>query len=389
MTRFARRTGLTTLVVPARRYLWTDAFAVCNFLGLERTTADRSWGDLALRLVDQVHHELGRHRADDPRTGWISGLSEEEGEKHPTRGGLRIGKPLPERLPSEPFDEELEWNRDGQYFHYLTRWMHALDQVARWTGRAAYGARARELSAVAHRKFTHGAPGSRRITWKANVDLSRPLVPSMGQHDPLDGFVTCREIDATAEELHLATTPDLTPALRDYAEMMHRQRFATVDPLGLGGVLSAACSLVQLGRDPKLVEILLAASVEGLSHYVGGPELHAPAEERLAFRELGLSIGLAGAQKMNETWRGRLGEQAARHLDAILPYAALGAEIEALWLDPASRRTESWMQHEDINEVMLATCLAPDGFLILAPKGATRASVVDDSRQHLRKKIAL
>jgi hypothetical protein len=28
------------------------------------------------------------------------------------------------------------------------------------------------------------------IYWKMSIDLSRALVPSMGQHDPLDGFVT-------------------------------------------------------------------------------------------------------------------------------------------------------------------------------------------------------
>ncbi len=47
---------------------------------------------------------------------------------------MRIGKPLNERKPSEPFDERLEWDRDGQYYHYLTKWMHALHQVGRLTG---------------------------------------------------------------------------------------------------------------------------------------------------------------------------------------------------------------------------------------------------------------
>ena len=79
MRGFAERTGLTS-DRPERRYLWTDAFAVCNFLDLARRTGDRSHADLALRLVDRVHHVLGRHRADDARTGWISGLGEREGE---------------------------------------------------------------------------------------------------------------------------------------------------------------------------------------------------------------------------------------------------------------------------------------------------------------------
>jgi hypothetical protein len=133
-----------------------------------------------------VHHVLGRHRADDAlRRGWLSGLGEAEGELHPTRGGLRIGKRLPERPPDAPFDERLEWDRDGQYFHYLTRWMHALDQVARWTREARFNTWARELAEVAHRSFTYGPPGrsGRRMVWKMSIDLAAAR-PSMGQHDP-------------------------------------------------------------------------------------------------------------------------------------------------------------------------------------------------------------
>ena len=87
MLDFGRLTGLTGLAsndAHPRRYLWTDAFAVCNYLELFRQTNDETYRDLALSLVDQVHHTLGRHREDDPRQGWISGLDEKEGERHPT-----------------------------------------------------------------------------------------------------------------------------------------------------------------------------------------------------------------------------------------------------------------------------------------------------------------
>src|SRR5947207_14515857 len=86
MTRFAQRTGLIGVASP-RRYLWTDAFAVCNFLGLTRDTGDGRYQELALELVERVHQVLGRHRPDDPRTGWISGLGDADGRAHPTRGG--------------------------------------------------------------------------------------------------------------------------------------------------------------------------------------------------------------------------------------------------------------------------------------------------------------
>lgn len=59
MTEFARLTGLAEGQTP-RRYLWTDAFAVCNFLELYRQSSDEQDKQLALRLVEQVHHILGR-----------------------------------------------------------------------------------------------------------------------------------------------------------------------------------------------------------------------------------------------------------------------------------------------------------------------------------------
>ncbi|MFX0207582.1 MAG: hypothetical protein ACFFDT_16465, partial [Candidatus Hodarchaeota archaeon] len=122
MLKFSEDTGLTSSR-PPRRYLWTDSFAVCNFLGLFQLTGERKFQDLALQLVDQVHRTLGQHRDDDDRSGWLGS------KEHPTGNGLRIGKPLPERKPHEPYDPNLEWERDGQYFHYLTKWMHALYRV--------------------------------------------------------------------------------------------------------------------------------------------------------------------------------------------------------------------------------------------------------------------
>src|ERR687898_804749 len=98
MSAFGARTGLTSGAAP-RRYLWTDAFAVCNYLSLYQHTGAGVWLEHARALIAQVHHVLGRQRADDSRTGWISGLDEANGARHPTAGGLRIGKPLPERGP--------------------------------------------------------------------------------------------------------------------------------------------------------------------------------------------------------------------------------------------------------------------------------------------------
>ncbi len=374
MLGFAEQTGLTSGRSP-RRYLWTDAFAVCNFLGLARLTGEARYQQLALRLVDQVHHTLGRHRRDDSRRGWISGLGESEGEAHPTRGGLRIGKELPERGANVPFDERLEWERDGQYFHYLAQWMHALDQAARSTGRAQFNLWGRELAASAHHAFVYqpiGGLGPRRMVWKMSIDLTRPQVASMGQHDPLDGYVTALQLRSTAALLPgSAGGPGLEDETGQYEAMI--AELATTDPLGIGGLLIDAYRLEQLQRqgaavEEGLVDSLLEASLSGLKRYAASGELKLPAQYRLAFRELGLAIGLKAVQKMRQAEEREPGRSASRsedRLQALMQYAPMGEAIEAFWRE--YRRDAIWAEHRDINEVMLATRLAPDGFLVLAP----------------------
>jgi hypothetical protein len=53
-------------------------------MGTTYQTREEKDKQLALRLVAHMHHVLDRHRADDPRTGWISGLDEPESERQPT-----------------------------------------------------------------------------------------------------------------------------------------------------------------------------------------------------------------------------------------------------------------------------------------------------------------
>lgn len=379
MAGFAERTGLTS-DRPTRRYLWTDAFAVCNILGLARVTGERCDTDLALRLVDQVHHVLGRYRGDAPRTGWISGLGEREGESHPTRGGLRIGKTLPERRAEEPFDQGLEWDRDGQYFHYLTKWMHALDQVASATRDPRFNVWARELAEVAHAAFASGAGGrgGRRMVWKMSTDLSRPLVPSMGQHDPLDGLITCTQLGATASRLSsVAQGPSLTHAIADFATMIEAIDIRTEDPLGLGGLLADAYRVAQLMargafEDGILLGRLLAVAQDGLVRSSQHGDWQQPASRRLAFRELGLAIGLSAIERLQEDTQGALrrvfaNAEARARIQRLVPHVRLRSAIVSFWLDAEHQQARTWLEHRDINEVMLATSLVPEGFLSVSP----------------------
>jgi len=367
MEQFAEDTGLTGVQKP-QRYLWTDAFAVCNYLEIHRLSGDSRFQQFALRLVDQVHEILGHHRQDDFRSGWISGLTEEQGRKHPTAGGLRIGKTMPERQPEEEFNQRLEWERDGQYYHYLTKWMQALHKLALTTGNTLYDTWARELAEAAHQGFTYEleAGGQRRMNWKMSIDLSRPLVPAMGHHDPLDGYLTYLELEESAPG-------DLERQATELRGLCRNRDWTTDDPLGLGGIL---CDCLRAARFSKtspqhllpLLKDLLTSAVDGLRQYARQAPLMQPAEYRLAFREMGLAIGLETIPLLKNHFAEE-GETPgddttiANLIEALSAYEEMGVEIEDYWLAAENRGVPSWIEHRHINMVMLATRLVPGGYL--------------------------
>jgi hypothetical protein len=94
----------------------------------------------------------------------------------------------------------------------------------------------------------------------------------------------------------------------------------------------------------------------GLRHYAAQPELRLPVARRLAFRELGIAIGLSVLDR--EEWRGAKKDVRAV-VDRLTRYVPLQAEIESCWLEPQHRGVDTWHAHENINDVMLATSLEP------------------------------
>lgn len=369
MQRWARRTGLLS-GAPNQRHLFTDALAVCTLLSLARESGQAHYLELATQLVNAVHSTLGRHREDDLREGWLSGLSERGASAHPTWGGLRIGKPLPERRCDDALDELLEWERDGQYLHDLTRWMHALDQLARHTHEPRYNTWARELAAVAWAAFSvqPGLTGTPALVWKMSIDLSRPLVETMGHSDALAGLITCVQLQATAAALHAGTEgPSLTEERAGFEALA--QATTTHDPLELGSLLTHAWRVAQLQEagarfEPKLLPALLSSALEGLAGFAQHNGLSRPALSRLPFRELGLSIGLHALERLSAR---RASRDTAALLKALSPALRLGAEIDAFWLDATNREASSWREPLDLNEVTLATSLCTSGYLEFSP----------------------
>jgi hypothetical protein len=359
---------------PVRRYLWTDAFAVCNFLTLYRRTNEARWLQYAFFLVEQVHNVLGRQHADSNGKGWISGLSEKRGKRRPTAGGLRIGKKIKERSPEDPYDPQAEWDRDGQYYHYLVKWMFALNLVGGYTKYPNYIEHAIELAKSAHAAFVYTLPGGlKRMYWKMSTDLSYPLVKSMGQHDPLDGLIIYRLIQENGFKNFGMTGSELKNEISDMKSMCDGMNWVTADSLGLGGLMSNACYLLQLilkktCTDIALLNNLLLCSYEGLRIFVESGTLNLPAEYRLAFRELGLAIGLKGIDKIklliNDCPDLFSDNQILPQIvNEFKPYIKIAVEIEEFWLNPENRQSVTWIDHPDINSIMLATSVAPDSYL--------------------------
>jgi hypothetical protein len=332
------------------RYLWTDAYGVCNFLTAFHETGERRYLEMADQLITDVHNTLGRDRRGHRR---LAGATDER----PTLAGLRIGK----------VQEEGSRDGDGQYFHYLTKWAFALNRMSIATQQRIYNDWAVDLLKSVHPRFVHARDEEvPRMYWKISVDMSRPWVVSEGNLDPFDGYVTYRIVNERAKEIArsqpapaLTPPPGVRPAVDDHsryvaaaigtgtslsmgpleAEILDMRKMVQVkimgyhstDPLDLGESLWVAhffpeeeWSRVMTGRALQSLELLWK---EG--------EFHMQPSQRLAFRELGTTIGVQVVPNARTLWMPRV------------------AELHQFW-EPTIFRRDS-----DITPVMFASSLIP------------------------------
>ncbi|KAI0327579.1 hypothetical protein GY45DRAFT_1327470 [Cubamyces sp. BRFM 1775] len=206
------------------RYLWTDAFGMLNLLTLGVLTSNALYTTLAARLVHSVHDTLGRTRDGTAR---LPGASDE----HPLAGGLRIGK--------EDEEDDPGGDGDGQYHHYLTIWMFALNRVACATGERRYNDLAIELAKAIHPRFVRDRDSERpRMYWKMSIDLRTPIVRSEGNLDPIDGYV----VFSLLQRSHEGDKNVLAQEIDEYRRILETKwrRYVSDDPLDLGMTLWTA-----------------------------------------------------------------------------------------------------------------------------------------------------
>ena len=135
----------------------------------------------------------------------------------------------------QPYDANKEWERDGQYFHYLSKWMLALHCSYRLTNEINYLQYALELADTSFNKFSYIDQYSttKQMYWKMSIDLTYPLVDSMGQHDPLDGLITYLGLQHDAATVRGSSKLVLLDAeINDLKVLCESLNWVTSDALG-------------------------------------------------------------------------------------------------------------------------------------------------------------
>jgi len=171
-----------------KRYLWTDAFGVVNLLNLSKELDDPSYFSLAEQVIEDVYKVLGRDK------------------------GIRIGE--------QP-------DRDGQYYHYLTKWLYALHVMGKF--KPKYQEMAVNLVKEIHPHFMVPGHG---VFWKMKEDLSAPYPGyGFGALDIYEGYTMYKLIDEKA----------LSSEIAQLGLVINRsyQKFSCTQDLGLGDILWA------------------------------------------------------------------------------------------------------------------------------------------------------
>ncbi|PYH88666.1 hypothetical protein BO71DRAFT_413920 [Aspergillus ellipticus CBS 707.79] len=314
------------------RYLWTDAFGVLNFLTLHQLHSlspsthppKAHYLTLATRLVQTIHLTLAHTRSGHPLPGSTP--------SNPLGGGLRISK-------SSATD-------DGQYHHYLTLWMFALNRLSKATRNPMYNNQAIALARAIHpRFFVRG-----RMVWKMDVALEEVLVSGEGGLDPFAG----RVVFGLLRDAALAERAEgvLGEEIADYERVIRRKGGQGVsgDMLDLGMTMwwahwvEGEQELVE-----RCVEMVSTGELIEKKHY-----LNRDITSRLAFREFGTCLGLRCLAEQ-ESQKDRA-EELKAYADAILdcwePH--VGSSSSSSDITPADL--------QPITQVMYAAALIPGAF---------------------------
>lgn len=297
-----------------RRYLWTDAFGVLNFLSLSKSDSKRSvkFLEAAKLLIDSVHRTLGvpRDKAFPMRF------------KDGRFLGLRIGKVLA-RSTSDPGMEF-----DGMYWHYLDKWLFALARYYQFTGDSDILHKAMQLAKDVFSAFCERRSGRPiGLYWKMNSDLTPipGLIGDYGSNSDAFSAITVFNI------LNDLSGGLLNQEIADLRYILHGcNETPSFDPLGYG-LLWWRLQWLDPNDCVDMKQKLVLISDQELNFEQG---------MQLPFRLFGAVLGaeLSGIPML---------EKRAEKILLVL---------KGKFFDPKND------EHSSINAVMLASCINPLAF---------------------------
>lgn len=231
-------------------------------------TAQPLYLNHAKSLVTAVHSTLGRTR---DLSSYLPGAS----ASNPLAGGLRIGK-----------ENATGPDGDGQYHHYLTLWMFALNRLSVTSGEKQYNDQAISLAKAIHPHFMYNRSSSRpRMYWKMSMDLKEPLVRSEGNLDPVDGYVIFRLLQKTDGE----DSSVLAEEIQQYKRIVDTKwkNYTSSDALDLGMTLWTAH-----WEDEVWAQGLVDRAERDIEDFWESAHFRRSTSQRLAFRDFGLALGI-------------------------------------------------------------------------------------------------
>ncbi|CEM34200.1 unnamed protein product [Vitrella brassicaformis CCMP3155] len=331
-----------------RRYLWTDAFAVCNYVSLAHRAGQEGDGQLramyltmAARLIDTVHASLGT-----PRSEEYPMIPSEHNSPSGFKG-LRIGKVDPNTDPG--------MRADGMYWHYVDKWLFALLRMYNESDDAKYLNAAVSIVKDIHESFVakwRGKPVG--LYWKLGVDLK--TIPgaehTAANDDALSAYIVYALIDhhyskAIPDHQHplKREIDELREILKDYPMPMR----VSPDPLGVGLKLWKSQWLTE--KEDTRHPHQSAGDTIGQLFLKGGRQIIEratdPIDEPLPFRLYGLLMGMRVAWRSDEEKRPRFSR--GLHLDSVLSH----------WekKETGSVASSSRNEHSCINRVMFVSAM--------------------------------
>jgi hypothetical protein len=321
-----------------RRYLWTDAFGVLAYLSLAEHSQSTEIESAQFRqaahtLIDTVHKCLGKPRSNQAVDRMTPDTTTPTGYV-----GLRIGK-----TETRPTTDYYGMHYDGQYWHYIDKWLFALCRA----GRMKDGIRI--AKSVFPYFFDVGSQGDGTVDggmrWKLSVDATPPPFSGLphshvgANDDTLVALIVFSMLEhyrvsslPIDDDLHLTKEIQmLQQSLQNY------QPRVTTDPLGWG------------------MEVLYDQFVDGRPRR---QRLVAVQDTALYTSHLTLPFRLYGAL---------MGAQILT-VESVLPQSKVDALLQLSLEHEANAQRQGHEEHSSINRVMLAMCLLSPGVLGRRPR---------------------